>query len=424
MNRKILVAGSILALTGCAGNVDDPGAGGTDGPDDFEESPGRLRAGDVIAYTAETPHPYVEGWRQEITSPGATFVRVHFKDFSLAKGDYVTVSSPDGTQSSRYEGRGPNDDGDIWAFSIDGETAVVELHSSAGGGHGFSIADIGHGTIALAQGTVSSVEATPNSVPLARRPGGGTPDVVCASEGREDIACHSELYDQQKSVARLLFASGGGMYLCTGWLIDAGSEHPNTLITNNHCISTQTEADSLEALFGYQHTNCGGTGMASYERVRTGSLLKTNSRTRSGSRGGLDYTLIALPGRDLAATWGKLIPTTLAPVVNNHINFIQHPGGRPKEIGYWRDAAHSLRCQIDAIDQTYSGTVSGSQIGYSCDSEGGSSGSPIIDAVTGLVVGLHHLANVSWFTCRNGGTEMSAICADAGALLNCVSGPP
>ncbi|WP_437873845.1 trypsin-like serine peptidase [Sorangium sp. So ce363] len=420
MNRKMLVAGSLLALTGCAGNVDAPGAGGTDDPDELETAPEPLRAGDVIAYAAETSHPYTGGWKQAITSPGATFVRVHFNDFSLAKGDYVTVSSPDGAKSFRYEDRGPNGDGDVWAFAIDGETAIVELHSSTGGGHGFSIADIGHGTLALAPVPVTSGEATPHSVSLARRPGGGTPDIVCASEGRENIACHSELNEQQGPVARLSFVRDGGMYLCTGWLI-AGS-NDNTLITNNHCISTQAETDSLEARFGYQNTTCWGSTVTAGVSVRGGTLLKTNSRTRSRSRGGLDYTLIQLPGDSMGnpeTTWGELTPTTRAPSVGDEIYFIQHPGGRPKQVGFWKDAAHTLPCVVDAIDQTYSGTVVGSQIGYSCDSEGGSSGSPIIDADTGLVVGLHHLANVGWFTCRNGGTEMSALCADAGALLDC-----
>ncbi|WP_437800737.1 trypsin-like serine peptidase [Sorangium sp. So ce693] len=420
MNRMMLVAGSLLALTGCAGNVDAPGAGGADDPDELETAPGPLRAGDVIAYAAETSHPYAGGWKQAITSPGATFVRVHFNDFSLAKGDYVTVSSPDGTQSFRYEDRGPNGDGDVWAFAVDGETAIVELHSTSGGGHGFSIADIGHGTIALAPASLRSGDATPGSASLARRPGGGTPDIVCATEGRENIACHPELDLQQRPVARLLFARGTGMYLCTGWLVATGDDRNTTLITNNHCISTQDEATTLETRFGYQNTACGGPTVAAGESVMGGSLVKTNSRTRTRSRGGLDYTLIRLPGNP-QTTWGVLTPTTKAPSVGNPINFIQHPGGRPKEIGFWRDDAHTLRCQIDAIDQTYSGTVSGSQIGYSCDSEGGSSGSPIIDAGTGRAFGLHHLADVAWLSCRNGGTEMSAICADAGGLIRCAT---
>ncbi|WP_437769195.1 serine protease [Sorangium sp. So ce281] len=221
-------------------------------------------------------------------------------------------------------------------------------------------------------------------------------------------------------MARLSFVRDGGVYLCTGWLIATGDARNTTLITNNHCISTQEEANTLEARFGYQRPICGDPMVAAGVSVGGGSLLKTNSRTRTRSRGGLDYTLIGLPGNP-QATWGALTPTTKAPSVGDEIYFLQHPGGRPKEVGYWKDAAHTLPCVVNAIDQTYSGTVTSSQIGYSCDSEGGSSGSPIIDAGSGKVIGLHHLANVSWFTCRNGGTEMSAICADAGALIRCAT---
>ncbi|KYG06260.1 hypothetical protein BE21_35870 [Sorangium cellulosum] len=64
-------------------------------------------------------------------------------------------------------------------------------------------------------------------------------------------------------------------------------------------------------------------------------------------------------------------------------------------------------------------TATRSQTGYSCDTEGGSSGSPIVHGETGKVIALHHLADVDPFTCQNGGTEMAEICADAGELLRC-----
>ncbi|WP_148313487.1 trypsin-like serine peptidase [Sorangium cellulosum] len=426
MNRNLMVAGSLLAVAGCAANVDDPSADGAYDAYEIEAAPGRLRAGDVVAYEAETPHPYVGGWKHAITSPGAAFVRVHLTGFSLAKGDYVTVSSPDGSRSFRYEGRGPNDDGDVWAFAIEGETAIVELHSDSGGGHGFSIADIAHGTVALDPGMVSSDEADPRSAPLALRPFGGTPEVVCSTDGREDIACHPELDAQQRPVARLVFISGGGVFLCTGWLV--AGKYESTLMTNNHCISTQSEANTLEAQFGYQHTTCGGSTLASAASVSGGDVLKTSSKYRSGSAGGLDYTLIALRGSP-EATWGELTPTTKALRAGTPVNLIQHPGGSPKKVGYWRDRTRTARCQIDTIDQTYyhidatkwtlHRTATRSQTGYSCDTEGGSSGSPIVHGETGKVIALHHLADVDPFTCQNGGTEMAEICADAGELLRC-----
>jgi V8-like Glu-specific endopeptidase len=359
-----------------------------------------------------------------ITSPGATFVRVHFTGFSLAKGDHVTVSSPDGARSFRYEGRGPNDDGDFWAFAIDGETAIVELHSRTGGGHGFSIGDIGHGTLALTPRVVSAGGVTPRNISLAAPTRRGTPEAVCATDGREDIACHPELDEQQEPVARLLFTRDDGMFVCTGWLVDG--KYKSTLITNNHCISAQSEANTLETRFNYQRAECDRPEMATHESYSGGTLLKTNSQRRSGSSGGLDYTLIALPDHperrvSPEETWGELVATTRAPRVGDVINIVQHPGGGPKEVGYWRDAAQTLRCQVDTRNQTYYLTASRTQVGYSCDTAGGSSGSPVVHGVSGKVVALHHLGNVGLFTCRNGGTQMSAICADAGDLLDCAS---
>lgn len=64
----------------------------------------------------------------------------------------------------------------------------------------------------------------------------------------------------QKPVSRLLFVSGGFQFVCTGELI-AGS-NLNTLITNNHCIDTQTETASLQAKFNFQKTTCGGATRA------------------------------------------------------------------------------------------------------------------------------------------------------------------
>ena len=105
---------------------------------------GKLKVGDVRPYRAETPHPYPLGtearpvvWTDTVISPGAEFVRVHFKNVNLAPGDYLTVSSPDGLQTWTYTGRGLNNDGAIWAFAVDGDTAVVRIHGGRGAGHGY-----------------------------------------------------------------------------------------------------------------------------------------------------------------------------------------------------------------------------------------------------------------------------------------------
>jgi len=363
---------------------------------------GRIKVGDVRPYAAETPHPYPKTWTDRVFSPGAEFVRVHFTGLHLGDGDRLTVSSPDGSQVWTYTGRGPHGNGDVWSFAIDGDTAIVDLHGGRGNGWGYRIAEVGHGSISL-----SGKKNPP------------TTEVVCGTDGREDIACHTDLANgQARPVARLLFTSGGFQYVCTGWLVAGASN--STMLTNNHCFSTQNVVNTLQASFNYQYSACGGSTLAGTVNYNGGTFLKTNSEKKKGNKGGLDYTIITVAGNP-EATWGELIATRKTPVVGQAINFIQHPGGNPKDVGYYEDAAHAVRCAINTVNQTYGFAATGSQTGYGCDSEGGSSGSPIVDVATGHVIGLHHYGGVSSSPCLNSATMLSRVCTDAGSLLSCVA---
>jgi len=197
----------------------------------------------------------------------------------------------------------------------------------------------------------------------------------------------------------------GGSYVCTGSLVRG--DRSNIFMTNNHCVASQTVTQTVEARFNYQTTTCTGSTLASYSRYAGSTFLRTSS--------GLDYTLFTLSGSP-EATWGELIPTRRTVSVGNRIWLIQHPGGRPKRIGYYEDAAKTRRCDVEGVSRSVSGYNTGSQMAYSCDTEGGSSGSPVIAANTTRIIGLHHLGG-----CPNSGTHMSHICSHAGSLLICAT---
>lgn len=363
----------------------------------------RQEVGKVYSYHLQSPRPVPNGWSEKIVSPGAEFVRLHFTDVDLDAGEALVVSSPDGEQVWTYTGKDVSDDGDLWAFAIDGDTASVELRNPTGKGRGFNIAEIGHGTV-------------------AQKKGAYTPAVVCGTDGREDIACRtadSVISNAQKPVARLLFTSGQLLYVCTGELVAGAND--STMITNNHCFKSQKEVNTVQATFNYQKTTCGGSTNAATTVYAGGTFLKTNAeRYNRKSGGGLDYTLFTLKNNP-EAVWGELVLTTKAPVTGQQINFIQHPGGNQKKIGYWEDAAQTIRCKVDTVNKTYGSAAPNSQVGYACDSEGGSSGSAITDAATGRVIALHHYGGVSNSPCLNSGTLASLICANAGSLLSCAS---
>ncbi len=375
----------------------------------FAQAP--LKAGEVRPMRLETPHPYPAGtdarkvvWTDRVISPGAEFVRVHFSDLRLAPGDYLTVSSPDGAQVWTYRGKGPHQNGDVWALAVAGDTAIVRLYGGRGMGFGYVIDAVGHGTM-----------------PFYQKQAGPVPEVICGTNGVEDVACYTSdpVFDSdQRAVARLSWIQGAYIYACTGWL--AAGANDSTMVTNNHCFSTQRETETVQALFNFQSAGCGGTMAAPTTSYTGGTFLKTNSIKRKGQKEGLDYTLFTLLGNP-EATWGELTPSTRPVTIGDPIWFIQHPGGNEKKVGVYEDGARTALCDVDDIGQTYARTATASQIAYACDSEGGSSGSPILASGTNRVIVLHHFGGVDDNPCLNSGTAMAAICADAAGLLSCVA---
>jgi len=367
-----------------------------------------VKVGETFTYSATTPHPYPVGdesrpavWTDVVKSPGATFTRIHFSEFNLAPGDYVTIRG--GGEEHRYEGTGPRGTGEFWGFSTDGDIAIVQLHGGRAMGHGYTIDKIGHGTLPAA---------------VLEEP---TPEVICGTDGRKAVACYtSPPKSTWNPVARLLYTDdGGGLFVCTGSLVRGSNA--STLITNNHCIDSQTETNSLQARFNYQKKNCNGNQQDPASNYNGGTLLRTSPLC-----GGLDYTLVTLLGNPEGA-WGEFIPTSLQPAATNTMFFPQHPGGGLKKLGKFEDKQQLILCDVTAVGLTFNpagcgqSTTPNSQFSYGCDSEGGSSGSPILKGDASKVWGLHHLANVSFPSCDNGGTLMSFICSNAGSLLQCDS---
>ncbi len=365
---------------------------------------GSLKIGEELPYRASTPADYPAGgpdrpvaWSETIVSPGASFLRVHFSEFDLPAGDYLTLASPDGTEVWKYAGKGPRGTGEFWTFMVESDSAVVELHSGLpgkgnGGRYGVAIDRIAHGTMPL-DGDLTPVKA------------------ICGTDGRENAVCHPEV--NVRPVARLAFQRDGWTLLCTGWLV-AGA-NPNTMMTNSHCFASQAGVETVEARFNYQTKRCAPSSIAAARSYAGLTFLKTSPVSR------LDYTLFTLTGNP-EATWGEYTATKKSPRVGMPINFPQHSKGRVKQISYWQDAAHTRRCTVATVNSTYENTTPGSQMGFGCDSEVGSSGSPILDAATGQVIGINHLGDVAG-ACLNAATQMRNICAHAGALLSCTGGP-
>ncbi|MCP4221651.1 MAG: trypsin-like peptidase domain-containing protein [bacterium] len=365
-----------------------------------------VKVGEPIVDKFESAHPYDGGagtvLEKTFHAPHAGYISIHFKKFDLAPGDYVEISSADGLVKHSYRGKGKNTMrgkkiSAFWASHIPGDTAVVKLYSkNAKGGYGFAIDKWVRGyekeiiDILMEDKTESEGEA------------------ICSSDDKEGAKCYdgTEMYEKSKAVCRLLINGSGA---CTGWLV--GSE--GHIMTNNHCIDTQSDADNTDYEFmaeGTCTTDCGSWfACPGTKEATSGTMVKTSST--------LDYTLVLLP-TNVTSTYGYMQLRTTVPTVGERIYIPQHPGGKGKMLAVNSDTDGPY-CKVYSTNESPCMGGPG-DIGYYADTEGGSSGSPVLGYSDNLVVALHHCAN-----CPNRGVPIPSIITDLGSLLpaNATSGP-
>lgn len=342
--------------------------------------------GNTIYPGLKTPHPYPRAttdtlvWSETVRQGGAGWIKLHFSDFRLNDDDYVVLYDMYGTEIERIKGSDVENPEkskfkvmstdvkrvEFWGPMIDGDEVRIELHRSSDSraGWGFTIDQVGVGYWPLDDNIDDGIS---------------TVESICGTDDLVDIKCAATSYQTLGlAVGRLLFQKGSSWYVCTGFLISSCSSH---LLTNEHCITDQTAVNTLQVRFKYRYTTCGGSTLDSYTTYYGSTYIK-DSKT-------YDYCLLTLQGSP-QSTYGYLQLLNRAPVVNESIYIIQHPGGNPQEIGY---------------GTVYNITANRSKdLGYYVDTEGGSSGSPVFAETEDKVVGLHHYGG-----CPNSGVKMDLI---------------
>ncbi|MEL6965954.1 MAG: endonuclease [Pseudomonadota bacterium] len=164
-------------------------------------------------------------------------------------------------------------------------------------------------------------------------------------------------------------SSGKDIPYGTGFLVS-----PNLIMTNNHVIASKAAATRAFIRFDY--------GRDSEDReqspVRVGlrpDLFFVTSPSKQ-----LDYTVVAIDPAygAMGRPWIHLIAGSGKALVGQHVNILQHPSGRRQEVAF-RDSK-----------VTYIGEQK-PYAHYRADTEGGSSGSPVLNDYWQLAY-LHHSA--------------------------------
>ncbi|BDS09620.1 trypsin-like peptidase domain-containing protein [Aureispira anguillae] len=351
-----------------------------------------LKVGDAITINESTAHPYnptgIEAviFEKEFYNKYSSYIKIYFKNFDLAPGDYVEIISPNTGESIIYAGQGKIIDqnntmiSDFWSQVLFDERVIVRLHSIAGSNHyGFDIAEVAYGY------PQEQIDAILNE------------KSICGQDDKEPVICYNgtTMHDKGRAVCRLLI---GGTGSCTGWLLGCDGH----VMTNNHCIGTSSDAANTDFIFNYHHTNCNGSGNSVSDVVAaSANFIKTSSS--------LDYTLVQLPVNP-TNTYGYLSLSSVAPTINDRIYIVGHPGGRRKEITVVTDQGGDANGNAIVNQMTTTG------IRYYADTEGGSSGSPVLDFNSNLVVAIHNTGG-----CTNGSSGRSdqLIAAIAADMPNC-----
>ena len=251
---------------------------------------------DTALYTVAEGEIRVGG----VVSEGAVAVRVQFKDMSLPPGARVFVYSPANPNEYHgpYEGRGASEDGTFWTPQIRGDTVVIEYFTptkSTSAKTPFKVFSIAH-----VYKDVSEPEAA----------------------GACNLEVTADWQNVAKSVGRIDFVSSGLVGSCTGTLLNnlANDQRPYFL-TANHCINTQTEAQSATVYWNY---NTGDSPIGT-PTTNGANLLVTGTSS--------DFSLLlltgSLPGGLFFSGWDSSFFSNTAAGTGIH-----HPEASHKRISF------------------------------------------------------------------------------------------
>jgi len=394
----------------------------------------QVRAGEYVEYALETFHPYPVAKDKTtpvhtdvVGYPDATFISVHFAVFDLAPGDYVLVKSPDGSQEFRYEGLGRDDLGrskeGFFAGHIRGDVALVELYSVGGKqGYGYEIDFIGRGynnedIQELWDAGLGEELELPEPQSLG--------ESLCTGDDTREAKCYQtsepEAYDQSRTLVRLLITKPSGQFWCTGWLLGCDGH----VMTNRHCIENQTQASNTDYEFMAEGASCGvfcGFGGA------CSGVTEATGATLVASNFLLDYALVQPnTATDLAATYGYLRFRASGAVVDERIYVPQHPAGWGKRIALestYPDDVTGFPHVVSVADAPCYGGPG--DVAYWADTQGGSSGSPVLAYDDHRVVALHHCRGSAFCASGNPGFDDPNRGVPVGAIISNLGGnlPP
>ena len=277
----------------------------------------------------------VVAFSEVVRAAGAPWVRLSFGEARLGRGSFVTVTSLKDGATQRLDARAMATWQNTSAY-FNGDAVEVQLHV-APGDRDVSVA-------------VDAVVVGEDGVgPLSQC--GPTDDRVPSTD---------------PAAGRLLNIG------CTGWIIENGK-----IVTAGHCLATSSLANVLE--FNVPPSLSNGT--IQHPGPEDQYTVDTSSRVFSNGGIGNDWGVFTVFDNTV---------TGLQPIDAQGAAFTLKQDLGPPNI---RITGYGVDDGVDnQTEQTHVGPNAGSSgttMRYQTDTEGGNSGSPVIDDATGMAVGVH-----------------------------------
>ncbi len=307
-------------------------------------------------------------WRSTVRSVGARALRLHFEGFHVNGRLYIYPNGSD--VSARYvgpyTGTGPQQDGDFWSQIVFSEAATIEYVTD----------DPLAGSSAIPFRVTSVAHIIRLANLLRKKSDGRYPAVEPRSivGCHLDVSCYPEWKDTQyQSTALLIISTSSGSHSCSGATINTvfDTDRHLLLLTTEHCVGSDEEAENTEFIWNYQTDSCYGQPVVGDLDRSYGSLLvKSEGPSRYD-----DFALLLLDLDDVLSVtgiaqlgWDARRPRTREDVVN-----VSHPDGAFQRIAFG-----------DVVYQRWSDL---SPLGFSTvrwrqgTTEAGSSGSAIFEMI-------------------------------------------
>lgn len=298
-------------------------------------------------------------------SPGAVRLRVHFRNFDVGAGEVWVYAPGSAAAEGPYTGKGIFGSGEFWSSGVDSDTVAV-TYIAAANTTATSLPFVVDALVHQWSTAAGSATVTPDA---------GTTDP--SSSCNLDVTCFPQYQTAATALVRYDFvADTGGAFLCSGSLINTRSNSFKPyLLTAHHCISSNSEAQSINASFLYQTATCNGTP----PMVSQAPLIQGGQYLAGGDISQGDFSLVQLsrvPDGVAFLGWN----TSLDP--NAQVTGLHHPYG-----SYSRISFGSRQPDEDLI---ISGDFAPSADFYQVEwtsglTEAGSSGSPLLNADGQLV---------------------------------------